>query len=372
MISSIPQSRSSHFAGLDGLRGVAAFAVVLYHVCLPLHVIVAAKGYLAVDLFFLLSGFVIGNAYEDRLRHSMSLLTFVRVRLVRLYPLFLLGMVMGIAVSLVKAFEILSGTSVPAFAVAAVMGVFMIPFGHLPYSEATFAFPFDGPAWSLFLELTVNFAYALVVMRLSTMRLYVVIAASGALLAFTAVLHGSADMGGELETFVGGLARTVFSFCTGLLLYRLVKFGSWRRRVPAGGVIAGLVLLAVLLVPFDLNGIAVDLVAIFVLFPMIILSAVGSEPTGWGRWFALKAGALSYPLYVTHYPIMRVFQFLAERRHLSGTVLHGMIVLEVVVMLAAAQLALSLYDQPVQAFFKRRLGNDRAKIHGVAPSLPGR
>lgn len=83
---------------LDGLRGVASVIVVLFHLLEtysagPAYQVIN-HGYLAVDFFFVLSGFVIGYAYDDRW-NRMTTWGFFKRRLVRLHPMVLMGTVLG-------------------------------------------------------------------------------------------------------------------------------------------------------------------------------------------------------------------------------------------------------------------------------------
>ena len=357
-----------HFIGLDGLRGIAALAVVTYHVCLPLHINVATKAYLAVDLFFLLSGFVVANAYEQRLLTKLAFLEFAVIRLARLYPLFLLGMAMGIVVSALKVFMVLHAVNAPQFLLAAIMGMMLIPFGHLPYSEASYLFPFNGPAWSLFFELVINFVYAGAVTRWLPRKAFMLLMLSAIGLLGAVWLHGSVDLGGQPNSFVGGLLRTSFSFFAGVAIYRgFLKVGAVQIRYS--GLVASVILTAGLLMGSGINRVLYDCAAVFVVIPAVVVLAVCSNPVGIARTIAVKAGALSYPLYITHYPVMRVFQFVAERHHLGGIHLYAFVTVELVVVLSVAQAALRLYDAPLQAMLKNRNGTGHSRLHSlVAPS----
>ena len=85
---------------LDGLRGVASLVVVAFHL-FEAHAASHADqiinhGYLAVDFFFVLSGFVIGYAYDDRWGR-MTYRDFFKRRLIRLHPMVVMGMLIGAA-----------------------------------------------------------------------------------------------------------------------------------------------------------------------------------------------------------------------------------------------------------------------------------
>jgi peptidoglycan/LPS O-acetylase OafA/YrhL len=85
------------FKMLDGMRGVAAMGVVLYHLSQMLSLHLFRAGYLAVDIFFCLSGFVIAHAYERRLLGGLSPLRFAAIRFARFFPLIALGIGWGAA-----------------------------------------------------------------------------------------------------------------------------------------------------------------------------------------------------------------------------------------------------------------------------------
>jgi peptidoglycan/LPS O-acetylase OafA/YrhL len=90
-----------HFNTLDGIRGLAAILVVIFHAEQFFGARPFPKSYLAVDVFFLLSGAVVANAYEHRLQSDMSLARFTWLRIVRIYPLYLLGTVLGVVAVIV-------------------------------------------------------------------------------------------------------------------------------------------------------------------------------------------------------------------------------------------------------------------------------
>lgn len=136
------------FHTLDAMRGVAALAVVLVHVAAYSGVNLAPGGNLAVDFFFALSGFVIARAYSARLRSGLSWLRFAEIRLVRLYPLVLLGCGFGLVKML---FQIGMGhETAPSwgqFAWILILNPLLLP------APGVYLFPLNNPAWSLFFEL---------------------------------------------------------------------------------------------------------------------------------------------------------------------------------------------------------------------------
>lgn len=172
-----------HYALLDGLRGVAALLVVWYHVFEGYQFASGSAiireinhGYLAVDFFFILSGFVIGYAYDDRWGKTLTLGKFFRRRLIRLHPMVVMGALIGLVMFILQGAVTWEGTpaSVPAMMIALLCGLLMIPAlpgcGYEVRGNGEM-FPLNGPAWSLFFEYIGNILYALFIRRFSTRAL---------------------------------------------------------------------------------------------------------------------------------------------------------------------------------------------------------
>ncbi len=150
-----------HYELLDGLRGVAALVVIWYHIFegfatspLDQHV---NHGYLAIDFFFILSGFVIGYAYDDRWKQSLTIRNFFKRRLIRLHPMVILGAVLGATTFRVQGCEKWDGTpvSVSMLMIALLLNLFLIP--AVPETSPEVRgngemYPLNGPSWSLFFE----------------------------------------------------------------------------------------------------------------------------------------------------------------------------------------------------------------------------
>ena len=234
-VSSAFADTKPHYELLDGMRGVAALLVIWYHVfegfaTSPVDQLFN-HGYLAVDFFFILSGFVIGYAYDDRWKGSLTRGEFFKRRLIRLHPMVVLGAVLGVVTYTIQGCEQWDGTQVAYSAVmlAMLLNLFLLP--ALPGSAAEVRgngemFPLNGPSWSLFFEYVGNILYAFVLRRLSTRALTAVVAASGIGLAAYAVGnlsgYGHLGVGWSLldHNLLGGMLRLGFSFSAGLLLSR--------------------------------------------------------------------------------------------------------------------------------------------------------
>src|SRR6202522_4654630 len=317
-------SGKEHFEVLDGLRGSAAFLIVVFHVFnysfgfnrpwAPVK-----HAYLAVDFFFVLSGFVVAYAYDDRWTR-MSILQFFRIRLIRLHPLVLIGATLGLLGYLFDPFgKMMKRGPLSLLLLAYLTCLLMLPSppvgGRLHETQAL-----NGPAWSLMQEYLGNIAYALILRRLRTITLAIIFGLSGLLLIWTANTKGSLDGGWDYPEIWMAPLRLTVSFVIGLCLYRI----HHRIRFPK----IGLLLLSIVLVlcfqmpqfskvsSVSLNGLY-DAACVLFLFPLVILCGAHSN-AGTGMIRLCKfSGRLSYPLYITHIPFVYVLTGYSWARHPS-------------------------------------------------------
>ncbi|HEY1982385.1 MAG TPA: acyltransferase [Xanthobacteraceae bacterium] len=298
-------SPSSHILTLDAARGLAALFVMIYHLdpFLSLRPYFS-KSYLAVDLFFLMSGFVVAKAYEFKLKSgSMRLFGFCKVRLIRLYPLYCMGLVIGLAYLAGKAFagrEITAPESQIWF--AATLSAFFLPQFSL-YHDLNNLFPFDPAAWSLSLEALINLVYATWLYKLSARSLLAIAALSAVLLVCLTAAHGSIDLGWNAQTALGGLTRVTFSFTLGVVLFRWQPaFDLPLGRVPP--IILLIALAIAFVMPIPSPWMYYDLAIVFGLFPLFTLLARHSPPHPWQVPFFSMSGRLSYAIYILHSPVI--------------------------------------------------------------------
>lgn len=369
-----------HYELLDSLRGVAAILVLLYHVFEGFSfaeitnsdgdgiIRVLNHGHIAVDFFFILSGFVISYAYDDRWK-EMNTWQFFKRRLVRLHPMLVMGAVIGTIAFAVVGFERWDGTTTPTGWVMMAMLLTMLMIPTLPGMPHEVRgngemFPLNGPAWSLFFEYVGNVLYALVIRRLPTKILAVVAAALGCLHAcfFVGDVSGY-DMVGvgwtiDEVNFWGGLVRMLFPFTIGMLLARTFK----PRKVKGAFWVCSLILVVLFAVPYipsdsniSLNSLY-EIICIAIIFPFVVwLGACGvchGRASKWNR----VLGDISYPLYIVHYPIMYVFYaWLIEKRCYSLLDCWAQVLLVIVSSVLLASLCLKLYDEPVRRWLGRKL-----------------
>jgi len=356
-------SGKEHFEVLDGLRGSAAFLIVIFHLFNysfgfqgPWALIKHA--YLAVDFFFALSGFVVAYAYDDRWAR-MTTLQFFRIRLIRLHPLVLIGATLGLLGYLLDPFSKgINRGPLPMVLLAYLTSLLLLPSppiaGRHNESQAL-----NGPAWSLMQEYLGNIAYALVLRRLRTVTLWIVFAISGLALIWVANSKGSLDGGWDYPNVWMAPLRLTVSFVLGLSLYRI----NDRVRMPKIGLLfLSIVLVVCFQMPkfsktgaLDCNGLY-DVACVLFLFPLIILCGAHSD-AGTGMIRLCKfSGRLSYPLYITHIAFVYVLAGYARTRH-PGT---GQIIFWIFVVLplaiSVAWFFLKFFDEPVRAWLTRRYG----------------
>lgn len=331
--SSTFSDTKTHYALLDGLRGVAALFVVWYHVFEGFGFAQSVNGvgdglitsfnhgYLAVDFFFILSGFVIGYAYDDRWAKGFTIGQFAKRRLIRLHPMVVAGAVIGLITFCMQGAVKWDGTHVATSAImlALLCTMFLIPAvpGTAPEVRGNGEmYPLNGPSWSLFFEYIGNIVYALLLRRLPTKVLGVLVALLGATLLWFNACNvsglGMFGVGWTLDTmnFWGGMLRMMFPYAMGMFLARTFR----PVKVRGAFWLCSAVLLALFAVPYlpsmtpvCANGVF-ESVCIIVIFPVLVwLAASGQTTDAKSTTICTFLGSISFPLYIVHYPFMYLF-----------------------------------------------------------------
>jgi peptidoglycan/LPS O-acetylase OafA/YrhL len=368
-----------HYPILDGLRGVAAIMVICMHTMETFDggsrfKMLINHGYLAVDFFFALSGFVVAYAYDDRWR-KMTQWDFYKRRLVRLQPMVVMGSIVGALLFYFQAspaFPLIAGTPVWKMLLLMVIGATLLP---VPISMDIRGWqemhPLDGPAWSLFYEYIANILYATVLRRIPRVALSIIVALAACLLLGYLLIAPEGDLIGgwslnSQQLFIG-FTRVLFPFCAGVLLCRMGKL----IRIPAAFWWCSLLLIIVLSLPrfggeqnLWMNGLYEAMVVILV-FPLIVSAGAGGvihHPRS--ARFCKFLGGISYPLYITHYPLIYTYTGWVSRNKIplgSKALLVGLLVCITSITLAYAYL--KLYDEPVREWLRK-------KIWGISSTLP--
>ena len=380
---------------LDGLRGVAAMLVVAYHLFETYYGGGAEQpinhGYLTVDFFFVLSGFVIGYAYDDRWG-KMTTWVFFKRRLIRLHPMVIFGTLFGAVMfyfGSCSTFPLINETPWWMTIVVMLWCFTMIP---LPsgmdirgWGETN---PLNGPAWSLQWEYLANILYALVIRRFSKLLLGICVAVFA---VFTIILCLNIDIFGILDersyaayTVIGGwsttpdqlqigFTRLLYPFFCGLLISRLMNSGSRffthhssLFTLKGGFWWCSLFIVILLAMPWLglgtegdsrwTNGLY-EAICILVCFPIIVAIGAKSSVKG-GKSEAINKflGDISYPIYITHYPLIYMQMSWAEA-HKDVPIGTHIFVAVCIFFLAIglAYVALKLYDLPIREWLKKIL-----------------
>jgi peptidoglycan/LPS O-acetylase OafA/YrhL len=357
-----------HYPILDGLRGVAALTVVVFHLFEAFatsHLdLIINHGYLAVDFFFLLSGFVIGYAYDDRWS-KMTFSGFFKRRLQRLQPMVIMGMIIGAICFYFQAsvlWPMIGSTPWWKMVLVMLIGFTMLP---LPPSMDIRGWqemhPLNGPAWSLFFEYIVNILYGLFVHKFSKKLLLILVLLAAGMLVHFAVTNPNGDVVGgwslEPVQFYTGFTRVMYPFFAGLLMFRMSRLG----KVKNAFVWCSLLLLIVLAMPriggsenLWMNGIY-DAGIIILFFPFIVWMGASGELIGnLAKRICKFLGDISYPIYITHYPLIYIYTaWVADNKvPLKEGWLLGLITFAASIALAYG--CLKLYEEPVRAWVKKR------------------
>jgi len=292
-------SNPHKFLTLDALRGIAALLIVTRHTTGYYH------SYLAVDLFFILSGFVISHAYDKKLiSKSMSFWRFFLTRIIRLYPLYILATIISALVIFPR--KALIGGETDVFYQYVTSVIFALLYLPYKYSENDSLFPINGVSWSLFFELIINIIYAISRPVISNITLMVVVLFSGIYLATQSILLGGIDYGylWDLQSISIGSARTIFGFSCGLLLYRAhLKQPNVRESTAKSILLLFLASIPLALVKINkLDGV-IDCISVFIVFPYCILLGAKTNPNKRSLSIFEIMGIISYPIYLLHYSV---------------------------------------------------------------------
>lgn len=361
-----------HYELLDGLRGVAALLVVWYHLFEAFATSPVDQrfnhGYLAVDFFFLLSGFVIGYAYDERWGRGLRMRDFIKRRLIRLHPMVVLGALLGAAAFFVQGSVRWNGEPVSTGMVLAALlcGLLLIPAwpgaGHEVRGNGEM-YPLNGPGWSLFFEYLGNLLYMLLLRRLPTRWLTLLVALTGAALAAFAIGdlsgYGHLGVGWTLagSNFPGGMLRLLFAFPAGLLLARRFR----PVRIRGAFWLCSLSLAVLLAMPYVgseqnhlFNGLY-DTLSTLLLFPLLLwLGASGHATDAATARICGFLGDISYPLYMVHYPSMYLFYAWVWNHGYTFSEVWPVAVALFAGNILLAWFVLKIYDEPLRRLLTAR------------------
>lgn len=341
------------FSALDGMRGIAALFVVTAHTTEYWGGKYFPHMWVTLDMFFMLSGFVIAHAYGSRLESGrLTGKGFVLVRWLRLFPVLFLSATLSLVVALLGRMD-------ESGSVAETLGAYAAILLFLPFQlgAGLLFVPLNYPLWSLLQEMYVNVVYGLCYRFMTTRVLMGIVFVSGSVLAAAIVFHGSIDLGAHwwVRSVVGGTARAVFGIFLGILMYRVYLQRNPKRFANLSPWLPLVCALAFGCIPKGEFDWAIDLVGVFVVVPACVY--IGACITRCGQrtaaFFTVMAGA-SYPLYLLHLPVARLLEGviadpLSDRAPLAGVLL----TLIMVVLSIAVQ---RYFDEPVRRYLSVKLG----------------
>jgi len=298
------------FQTLDGLRGVGAFLVVIRHVGFLFGGLKVPESFLAVDLFYLVSGFVVAHAYGARLKSGGFFKAFLITRVIRLYPLYALGLGVGVLSALCSIFgDPVGWWTWGKIAEALATGAILFPL--IPGLTANGS-SLDGPTWTLLPEIAANALYALFIRFMTVPVLIAIVVLSGAGVTYAEFHYESLDVGYGPTELWAAMARVGYSFFVGVLVHRF--FGAREHRSN----LVSWILLAVLGVALAFNPSDdwvndYELALVLAGFPLLLIGAACFEPgPRTGKVFSV-VGLVSYGVYILHQPMGNIVRDALKR-----------------------------------------------------------
>ena len=344
-----PLGGRRRFVTLDAMRGVAAISVMLFHYLHFTPYRIFDHAFYAVDFFFILSGIVLLHSYGDKITiGGMSFKEFCRIRLIQLYPLYLTGLILGIA-----SLPVINGFSAVSYILSAIGNLLLLPFpneadvpfvnGHTMIGAL---FPYNIPAWSLFFELLASLGlYALVRYRIKPLLVFNF--AFWGTVAF--VWHfRTLNVGWATDDFLGGLPRTAAAFTFGMMMYWSSTVYRFRFHVPP--VITLGLLTVLFMVPFSQ---ALGLASCAICIPILIYLGLAADPVREKQAPLIWLGRVSYGIYVIHLPIYHLLVPVLVHTPI-GYHQFTMAPCLVAIVLVTAHLLTALVDEPLRRRLTRQ------------------
>jgi len=316
------------FEVLDGLRGIAALMVMVLHFNQQYHYPFLNNIYLAVDVFFVLSGFVVSHAYADKLAKGMRNFEYVVRRIARLFPLVALGALLGFFALVLQSASGLNGMTYGQDVTTSLLNAMFIPYLNGTYVDQAgqqaigLIFPGNSPMWSIFFELVASLLF-IKFARISSNALGLVFLFCVALLIIVPFILGTANFGHPVDinagwntdNFLLGFPRVVVGFVSGMLVYRFWSSSKLLAEIKLPNILRHaawpcLILILILLQPWTLKG-AFGLIVVVMLAPLLVAFGAISKLENPILARALTfLGWLSFPIYCLHEPILTITRIL--------------------------------------------------------------
>lgn len=348
----------SRFHVLDGMRGIAAIVVMLFHYSPFLTHAMLQNGYIAVDFFFVLSGFILSHSYENRIQNGMSSYEFISKRIARLYPMLLMGLVVG-----APTYYIFVKTGYFTYPLGDILKSILYNIFFLPFIKVGPIFPTNDPLWSLFFEMAASIAFIglirlqkHVLINMAKICFLIIIIQEVLFIATHDDMLLNYGFGWGAKNFAAGFARIFYSFICGMLIFQ-----AHNRVEPStrnNPFFVYFCLLCVLFFPFRAQGIYY-LCAIGCMTPALVKMGAQTKLIKQSHiWFADFLGNISYPLYCLHFPVRQAFIMLQEYYHIDGSLCY---VSAITVSLTLSIFAAKYYETPFRHFLTKQFASIKAR-----------
>ncbi|WP_420384258.1 acyltransferase family protein [Novosphingobium sp.] len=351
--------KHQHYVGMDGFRGIAAILVAVIHISQESKIPTSVNNFpMAVDFFFMLSGYVIALSYERKIADGqLDLAGFIKLRLMRLYPMIFFAAVLGITWRMVEG-----RFSVGSIAISGVAALLLLPVARFSGGHSTNSYPINGPSWSLTHEMIANIVFAAFAGFFRNGRVLAVVTALVSLIEIiVGVRLGRLDFSTAWADQGYAVLRAMAPFLVGALIYRSSRI--WKPVVSNGVPLAGaLVLALVLFAPFE--NVFYSIACIYLIFPAIIFAGMVQPKSAWLITVFAVLGEISYPLYAVNQPLARWLNYFAGR---YATINPQVYIVVALALVTAIAFGISrLYDIPVRAMLRRKLASPRmAQTNGL-------
>lgn len=350
------------YINLDAIRGIAAILIVLRHTPILFTSPNFHQSYLAVDLFFAMSGFVVANAYETRLQSGeLTFRSFLKIRMIRLFPLYLAGTLIGLISHFTQNAHsendsIRSILSTVSFA--------LLPLLMLP-SRSKPLYPTNNPAWSLFYEIIANSLYAKMIKKATTPALICIVVLAAIAIVICSYTHATLDAGWNLSGWYIALARISFAFSAGVILYRARPTKQTKSAAVSTIALLSAVLMLCMDIPDRWAQIGTVVEVIFVV-PAIVYMATSYDPPSFCSALFSQLGKTSYGIYIIHVPVLIL---LSKLPTLKGNI-YGWESLAsfIVAIIIFSALMDRYFDSPMRKMISRIL--TRKTEHPVMTRIP--
>jgi peptidoglycan/LPS O-acetylase OafA/YrhL len=356
-----PTVTGRRFVTLDAMRGIAAISVMMFHYLLgtPYHIFDHA--YYAVDFFFVLSGVVLTHAYVTKIQRGMAFPEFMKARIIRLYPLYVIGLILG--ATLLPSYIVLSsiaGFRRTDYLLSIVFNALFIPYpnhGAVPFiMNGTMdgaIFPFNIPAWSLFFEMLASVALFVAIRR--RVRPEYIVGGSFILLIATFLHYRTFNVGWGTETIFAGVPRTAFAFFFGVVMYKTFTSMRGMRIVLHPSMILGLTAVMFILPISQLSSRIVSGTTLCIaLIPILIFLGLSVDNRAENHAFFVWLGRISYGVYAVHFPVYRIVVFILAATSLTSEIEKAPLLLACLlaaVVIVVAHLLTVFFDEPVRRWF---------------------